>query len=216
MKGYKKSNGRSILVDIENEGWYFLTNFGIILAIFYLSIAQIFYVPDATTLGERRKNMGKANQVSAIFCSALGLAVIYGSYQLGQVMPNNPGAGFLSFWCGIVLVGLSLLVFVQGWLAQQPPGRAGSLRKFWAGMKWHKGVYVVLALLLYTLTFSSLGFSLSSMVMLAFLFKVVEPQKQSWSVAIGGAVVTSLLSFLIFARWLDVQLPRGILEKLLF
>ena len=160
--------------------------------------------------------MGKANQVSAIFFSVLGLAVVYGSYRLGQVLPNNPGAGFLSFWCGIVLVGLSLLVFVQGCSAQRLRGSAGSLRKSWAGMQWQKGVYVVLALLLYIFIFSSLGFSLSSMILLAFLFKIVEPQKQSWAVAIGGAIVTSLLCFLVFARWLDVQLPRGILENLFF
>ncbi len=57
-------------------------------------------------------------------------------------------------------------------------------------------------------------FSLSTMILLVFLFKAIEPQK--WSVALGGALITSLLSFVIFARWLDVQLPRGILEKLLF
>jgi putative tricarboxylic transport membrane protein len=157
--------------------------------------------------------MGKANQVTAIFCLVLGLAVIYGSYRVGYGMLSQPGPGFLSFWCGIALSGLSLLVFAQGRLAQRR-GDGGSLRQLWAGMKWPKGVYVVLALILYTLTSSSLGFSLSTMVLLVFLFKAIQPQK--WSVALGGALITSLLSFVVFARLLDVQLPRGILEKLLF
>ena len=157
--------------------------------------------------------MGKANQVTAIFCLALGLAVSYGSYRVGCGTLNHPGPGFLSLWCGIALSGLSLLVFAQGRLAQRR-GDAGSLRQLWAGKKWQKGVYLVLALIVYTLAFTSLGFSLSTMILLVFLFKVVEPQK--WSVALGGALITSLLSFVVFARWLDVQLPKGILEKLLF
>ena len=157
--------------------------------------------------------MGKANQITAIFCLALGLAVIYGSYRVGYGTLSHPGAGFLPFWCGVLLSGLSLLVFAQASLAKCR-GESGSLRRLWVGMKWQKGVYVILGLFLYTLTFSYLGFSLSTMILLVFLFKAIEPQK--WSVALGGALITSLLSFVIFARWLDVQLPRGILEKLLF
>jgi hypothetical protein len=70
------------------------------------------------------------------------------------------------------------------------------------------------ALLVYNFIFVYLGFILSTILLLLFLFKAIEPQK--WSVAVAGALIASLAAYVLFARWLDVQLPVGIVEKLLF
>lgn len=157
--------------------------------------------------------MSRANQASSVFWLVLGLAVAYGAYRMGLGELTHPGPGFLFFWCGVILAGLSVLVFAGATLAGRKEEQGG-LARLWAGAKWRKGVCVVLALLIYNFTFSFLGFSLSTMILLVFLFKAIETQK--WSVAVGGAVVASLFCFLVFARWLDVQLPRGIIEKILF
>jgi hypothetical protein len=81
-------------------------------------------------------------------------------------------------------------------------------------MHWAKGVYVILALLIYTLAFTHIGFVLSTILLLIFLFKAIEPEK--WMIAIGGAILASLVCFVVFSLWLDVQLPRGFIEKILF
>ena len=157
--------------------------------------------------------MGRPDQISSIFWLILGLAVLYGSQRLGLGTLTHPGPGFLPFWCGAILGGLSLLVFFQARRAQRA-AREKALRQLWAQTRWRKGVYVVLALLAYTLTFTYFGFLLSTAILLIFLFMVIEPER--WYMAVGGAVLASLISFVIFALWLDVQLPRGILEKMLF
>jgi putative tricarboxylic transport membrane protein len=156
--------------------------------------------------------MEKANQVSSVFWLILGLAITFGSYEMGLGTLNRPGPGFLPFWCGGLLVGLSVLVFVKGMLS--PRGAVRMLQGLWGGTRWYKGVYVVAALLIYNFTFAYLGFILSTILLLFFLFKAIEPQK--WSIAIAGAVVASLAAYVLFARWLDVQLPVGIVEKILF
>jgi putative tricarboxylic transport membrane protein len=155
--------------------------------------------------------MGKPDQVSSFFWFLLGLVVIYLSHRLGLGSLTNPGPGFLPFWCGVILSGLSLLVFFQ----EKFKGQARkSLREIWQGVRWAKGLGVVLALLIYTLTFTHLGFILSTTLLLVFLFRAIEPEK--WIFAVGGAFLTSLITFLIFCRWLDVQLPWGFLEKIIF
>ena len=155
--------------------------------------------------------MGKPDQLSSLTWFLLGVAIIYLSHRLGLGALTNPGPGFLPFWCGMILSGLSLLVFFQGNFSRQ----AGkSLREIWRGVRWVKGLYVVLALLIYTLTFTHLGFILSTTLLLIFLFRALEPEK--WMFAVGGAFLTSLISFVIFCRWLDVQLPWGFLEKIIF
>ena len=157
--------------------------------------------------------MGKADQGSCIFWMILGLAVIYFSHRLGLGTLAHPGPGFLSFWCGVLLAALSVPIFIQGNKTQ----RSGDETKFsdqWTKVRWSKSVYVILATLVYALAFTHLGFLLSTALLLIFLFKAIDPEK--WIVAIGSAILASFISFIIFALWLDVQLPRGILERLIF
>ncbi len=156
--------------------------------------------------------MEKANQFSSVFWLLLGGAIAFGSYRMGLGTLSHPGPGFLSFWCGFILASLSVLVFVKGRLS--PREEAGTFRRLWGGTRWYKGLYVVAALVAYNFTFAYLGFILSTILLLLFLFKAIEPQK--WSVAVSGALVASVASYVLFARWLDVQLPVGIVEKLLF
>jgi putative tricarboxylic transport membrane protein len=154
----------------------------------------------------------KTNQISSVFWLIVGLAITLGSYRMGLGTLNHPGPGFLSFGCGGILAGLSALVFIKGMLS--PREEVGTFRRLWGGTRWHRGVYVLAALLIYNFTFAYLGFILSTILLLLFLFKAIEPQK--WSVAVTGALVASVASYILFARWLDVQLPAGIVEKMLF
>jgi putative tricarboxylic transport membrane protein len=151
--------------------------------------------------------------MSSIFWFLLGWALTFLAYRLGLGTLTNPGPGFLPFWCGLFLSGLSLVVFLRGKLDHRIGG-SKALRDLWAGMRWAKGVYVILALLIYTFVFTHIGFVLSTTLLLFFLFKAIEPEK--WMIAIGGAILASLVCFVVFSLWLDVQLPRGFIEKILF
>ena len=157
--------------------------------------------------------MGKIDQMSSLFWFLLGWVLTLLSYRLGLGTLTNPGPGFLPFWCGLFLSGLSLVVFLRGKLDQRR-GESKALRELWAGMRWAKGVYVVLALLIYTFAFTHIGFVLSTTLLLIVLFKAIEPEK--WIIAVGGAILASLVCFVVFSLWLDVQLPRGFIEKILF
>ncbi len=157
--------------------------------------------------------MGKVDQASSLFWLGFAAAVVYGSYRLGLGILTHPGPGFLTFWCGLILAGLSMMVFLQGKLSQNTAG-GGSLGKLWAGLMWPKSLYVTLALLIYTLTFVRIGFLLSTTILLMFLFKAIEPE--TWLRAVLGAVLASVISYAFFGVWLEVQLPRGFLEGFLF
>jgi hypothetical protein len=54
-----------------------------------------------------------------------------------------------------------------------------------------------------------LGFILSTIGLLVFLFKAVEPQKWSWAVL--GAMISTLAAYSVFRLWLGCQLPQGLL-----
>jgi hypothetical protein len=110
------------------------------------------------------------------------------------------------FWVGAIMIGLSLFIFIR---AIRERGKAEETKILWSQVQWKKNIYVLAALFLYAYAFSLLGFILSTVLLLIFLFKAVEPQR--WSVAILGAFLTTLTSYAVFHLWLGTQLPKGFL-----
>ena len=68
-------------------------------------------------------------------------------------------------------------------------------------------VLTVVALLVYAVGMSYLGFLISTFIFLAFLLKVIEPQR--WSVALFGSLAASGTFYLLFEMGLQSQLPKG-------
>jgi putative tricarboxylic transport membrane protein len=145
---------------------------------------------------------------SAFFWMVMGAGVAYAAWDLELGSAQEPGSGFLLFWVGLIMISLSLIVLANtlgtaDTVASAPapivaPGRALSL------------IGVVVALAVYAYLLPRLGFIVSTILLLVFLFKAIEPQR--WSVAIGGAVVTALLAYLLFSVYLGAQLPKGMFE----
>jgi putative tricarboxylic transport membrane protein len=88
--------------------------------------------------------------------------------------------------------------------------KAGEMKLIWSEVQWKKIVSVIVVLLLYAYAFLALGFILCTALFLFFLFKAIEPQR--WSVAILGAVLSTLSAYLVFQLWLGSQLPKGLLN----
>ena len=154
----------------------------------------------------------KPDKVSSVFWMALGMVMIYASYKLKLGTLTHPGPGFLPFLAGMILCCLSIVVFLKA--GRRIDEKAKKLRELWAGMNWLSAAIVVVTLLVYALVFTHVGFLLSTIGLLTFLFRARE--RMGWFAAIGGALIASFVSFAVFALWLKVQLPYGIIEKCLF
>jgi putative tricarboxylic transport membrane protein len=148
----------------------------------------------------------RADIVSSLFWMAVGLGVSYAGYDLELGRLRDPGSGFLLFWIGVIMVGLSLITFIR---ALREEAGTHALKPFSLGVRWKKVISVVAALVIYAMVFSWLGFILSTVLLLIFLFKAVEPQR--WSVAVAGAVVSALAAYTVFHLWLKSPLPQGLL-----
>jgi len=150
--------------------------------------------------------MKNKDLLSSFFWLAMGAGICYGGYDLELGTLHDPGSGFLFFWVGAIMFGLSLFIFIR---AIRGRGKAEETMILWSQVQWKKIIYVLAALFLYAYAFSPLGFILSTVLLLIFLFKAVEPQR--WSVAILGAFLSTLTSYAVFHLWLGTQLPKGFL-----
>ena len=150
--------------------------------------------------------MKKKDFLSSLFWLAVGFGVCYGGYDLELGTLRDPGSGFMFFWVGVIMTGLSLAVLVKAIRMKPDQKGVGLLR---GEVRWAKILSVLAALVLYAYVFTYLGFILSTVLLLLFLFKAVEPQKWSW--AVMGAVISTLTAYGVFQLWLGSQLPRGFL-----
>jgi len=137
----------------------------------------------------------------------LGIAILIcvGSLKLSLGEFHNPGPGFLSFYSGLILGVLALVIHLQSRKARTTPKRD---KPIWANrQKGFKMVLTVLALLAYAVIMNYLGFLVSTFIFLAFLLRVIEPQR--WPVALFGSLVASLAFYFLFELGLQSQLPKG-------
>jgi putative tricarboxylic transport membrane protein len=146
------------------------------------------------------------DMISSLFWMAMGIGISYGGYDLDVGSMHDPGAGFMLFWVGLIMIGLSLIILIK---AVREKGVKGELNVLWKEIRWQKVIYVLASLFVYAYVLTPLGFILTTTLLLIFLFKAVEPQKWSW--AILGAVVCTLAAYGLFHFWLGCQLPQGLL-----
>jgi hypothetical protein len=146
------------------------------------------------------------DQLSSIILFIMGLLVTYFSIPYGIGNINSPEAGFLPFYIGLVICFLAIGVFVQGTISLK---RGTKWKNPIAKVMWWKPLIAMIAVVVYALVLSSVGYIISTTLLVGFLLRAIEPQK--WVVVIAGSIVTALTTYLIFKVWLGTQLPVGFL-----
>lgn len=139
----------------------------------------------------------------------MGLAglVCWGGLRLGFGSFSQPHAGFMPFLAGLVLGLLALGDLIFGWVKRWKTEKADA--EIWADIHWKKLLLTLLALFLYTALFTTVGFLAATVLLLLYLFRVMEPKPWKWVFFVS--VLTALLFYLGFKVGLDTQLPRGVL-----
>ena len=149
--------------------------------------------------------MQKADLGSGSVLLLLGASVCYKSLSLGLGPSGSPGPGFLPFLAGLCLASLSLAILLLAVVKKTPASPTG---KFWPGLKKLKVVSVVfLSLVAYNLLWTKLGFTLTTFLLMGFLFRIVGAR--GWGATILGAGISSFLAYLLFQTFLQSQLPTG-------
>jgi len=149
--------------------------------------------------------MKNNDQRSSLFWLVIGLAIALYSMKYGLGELSSPGPGFMPFLSGLAIAGLALVVFFQ----QLSKGSKEKLKDLWSQTNWPSIMMVMGALVLYTIFFRVLGFLLDTLLLTAFLLRVMEPF--SWKKVLAGAIGAAFGSYTIFQLWLEAQLPKGFL-----
>jgi putative tricarboxylic transport membrane protein len=150
--------------------------------------------------------MDRYDKITSSLWLCLGLYVTIKASFIGIGSMSNPGPGFIFLWGGMGLCFFSGVVFLSAYFEKS---RGNGKAILWKEIRWKKIISLILSLLIFTYFFEKIGFIVSVLLLMVYLFKGIEYQR--WSMAILSAVLTSLMAYIVFALFLGCQLPRGIL-----
>lgn len=138
--------------------------------------------------------------MAAAMALMFGATALYESSKLPFGTVHNPGQGFFPWWTSAAVVLLALVLLFQvltsrSPIAQEVPGRIANV------------VLLLVVLVAYIFLLDPLGYPLSTFLLVLFMLRGIDPQR--WTVALGVAAMTAIGSYVVFAIWLSVPLPRG-------
>ena len=144
--------------------------------------------------------------ISAIVWIGLSLLIMFFSHRLGLEEFRNPGPGLLPFLIGAALFLVSLyllgsLYVKKAFLDERIQGKTHQVDL--------KRIFLVLlALLSYASLLETLGYLITSCLILVLLFRSMGSR---WGIVLLSSVLTVVATYLLFTK-LGVLLPEGILR----
>ncbi len=153
------------------------------------------------------------NAAGAALLAAATVVYLFEARKLPFGSLRNPDLGFIPILGGVTLLGLCLLLLgrevlqparqrekeVDLFEEQEEGGESAGLRR---------PIFLSAAVFVYPLIFMPLGFILSTVLLVTISLRVME--YRGWLGSFLISIGVSLVSYFLFAHWLDVQLPPGI------
>jgi putative tricarboxylic transport membrane protein len=146
------------------------------------------------------------NQLGTFFWIIVGAVVCVDSIRTGIGTFRSPRSGFFPFWLGVILIILALALLIVNRFQEEK----GKITDLWKGTKWSRVVLVITLTLIYSFLLNTLGFLITTFLLMSILL-CVEEREGIW-VKIAVALFIVLASYVIFHSWLKVPLPKGILN----
>ncbi len=146
----------------------------------------------------------KRDMIGGVLLILIGIGVIIWSIRLQVGTLLRPLSGFFPLLVGFMIIVLSLILFVRGWL-----GRGKAPQAFG---NWQRPTIMVAGLAIYAVVLDPLGYIPSTIFISAVALRILEVR--SWKVISLSSLVLSVTVYFLFTRVLGVELPAGILTFL--
>jgi putative tricarboxylic transport membrane protein len=151
--------------------------------------------------------MQNRDLLSSMIWMALGAIFLLGSLQLGLMRRGVPGPGFLPFLSGLALIFVSLFVFIPAFRKKKNSGSSDFLAE---RHSLKKLMLALIALFAFGIAMEYAGYLLTTFLFMFFMGRLMEPR--GWPIVILLAILTAVLSHMLFVVLLGVQLPKGLFQ----
>ncbi len=150
--------------------------------------------------------MGARDLTSGLFLVIISVVTCVMAYRLGLGSGSNPGAGFAAFGIAGLLGLMSMYLVVKGLVRTVGKGHKGEAVP---AILWRKPVLILVVLAAYGVFFDSLGFPLSTFMLMMLLIWAFGRRKLT--LALFVSIITAASSYALFVVALGLPLPLGAL-----
>ena len=151
--------------------------------------------------------MEKAETAAGVFILIIGAVLLGAAYQLPYMVENVPGPGFLPLWVSLGILVSGAVVTVKALRGRLRPGEPIE----WPDLPGWRQVGVMLAALALGLVlFDDLGFVITTTAFMTIV--IFSLGVRSWVTLITAPIAAAAILYAIFALWLGVPLPPGVLD----
>lgn len=155
----------------------------------------------------------KKEKITVLVLLVISIIYFGGCWRLKPGSWSNPGPGFIPLIIGFALFVSSGIKFYQVYFPKKTEGESSGKDK--EGGKNYWAVYgILLSIILYPILLGYLSFLITTTLVLFLLFILLKYRNPIFSLFL--AVIIASGSFFIFARFLGVALPSGILEEIFY
>ncbi len=144
-----------------------------------------------------------ADMASGVFLAALGLVSLFASLNIAGVTGEHLHPRTLPYFLSLVIMVAGLALFWGGWRyrgEEKPvdwPGREG----------WKRILIALVTMTAYLLLIETLGFTLTSFIMLAFLIWYLGHYHPLFIILFS--LVTAVIIYFLFIQFLGLSFPTG-------
>ncbi len=142
--------------------------------------------------------------LGALIFLAISLICLLGGYNLAAGTLSAPGPGLFPRALSSLLAILSIVLLLKSWRIQSAEEESSSTEK----SRWMKVILALSGLIAYICLLDFLGYLICSFLILILLLRAVEGC--TWKSTLTITLSCAVISYVVFARYLGIPLPRGI------
>jgi hypothetical protein len=160
-----------------------------------------------------QENEVDRNSWGSFFLVGLSAIVCVASIEMGIGTLGNPRSGFMPFMAALFFGLLSLVQLGKDFFGKRSRSDVIHIKtgKVEREGENKKGIILVMIVLsIYVIIMPRIGYLISTLLLMICLLRIGSAMK--WRFVIGGSLVITLFSYLIFDRLLSCQFPAGLLE----
>jgi len=138
-----------------------------------------------------------------IFLALAALVIQQSVWVLRLFDHGQPGSGFMPFGLGVILAVLAICLIVTSRGPEEKPV------PFWEPKAWRHPLLAIVITSVYVVVFDDIGAITSVVVLVTGWLLFVE--RKSMLVSASTGILTGLVVYLVFDRFLQTPFPRGLL-----
>ncbi len=146
----------------------------------------------------------RSDAAGSLFLILLGLGAVIGAIHLKVGSPTEPQPGFFPFLGGLSLVVFSTIIFFKGWIGR-------GQKKVAFGEVWRPALLLVVMIALVAVL-DSVGYVIGTFIASALILRILNVK--SWRTLLLTSLCLSIGTFILFDKFLGIDLPVGMLARL--